>query len=372
MAKVLGICNLHRSPDLGLLTEHHPIGAITFLGRYGLIDFTLSNFSNSDIDQIAVLVEKHMNSMRNHIGDGQIWVNNTKMGFFRLFLNEKQLSNHKFNTDVHNLLENISMLKESDAEYIVYAPSHFIMSCNFKEAINEHISSNADISVFYTHDTNATEKYPCCDQIKFKKNGAITDVSPLTGESKIADVCLETFIISRNKFFELLEKSQHISSLYSLFDLIKYEIAEKTSIVRAYKFNGDVFPILSLESYVKESFKLLDYHERKKLFKEDWPIYTTTHNTPPSYYSPNAKISNSFVANGAIILGDVSNSIISREVIVSSGTKLDHCIIFTGTHVSKDAVLQYVLTDKYVSINSEKKIVGSDDEIIYINTGDNV
>ena len=58
MLKVYGICNLHDSPRLGQLTENRPLGPTTFLGRYGLMDFTLSNFSNSGINRVAVLVEK--------------------------------------------------------------------------------------------------------------------------------------------------------------------------------------------------------------------------------------------------------------------------------------------------------------------------
>ena len=107
MKKVVGICNLHDDPNLGLLTENRPLGAVTFLGRYGLIDFTLSNFSNSHIDNVYVLVKRGITQMRNHIGNGAIWVNNTKKGFIRLLLNEKGLFAPKFNTDIANMALNI-------------------------------------------------------------------------------------------------------------------------------------------------------------------------------------------------------------------------------------------------------------------------
>ena len=82
------------------------------------------------------------------------------------------------------------------------------------------------------------------------------------------------------------------------------------------KFDGYVVPILSYEHYVRHSFELLDYEKRQKLFVEGWPIYTTTHNTPPALYGDRAVVSNSFIANGCVIKGKVKNSILSRDVVV--------------------------------------------------------
>ena len=103
MAKVIGFCNLHDAPRLSKLTEKRSIGTVSFLGRYGLMDFALSNFSNSGIDRINILVDRHLHSVVSHVRDGSIWVNNTKTGGQRLFYNENNPS-HKFNTDINNLL----------------------------------------------------------------------------------------------------------------------------------------------------------------------------------------------------------------------------------------------------------------------------
>ena len=85
MSSVLGICNLHDCPRLGRLTAKRSIGAVTFLGRYGLIDFALSNFSNSGIDKVAILVENYSHSIRTHVLNGNAWINNTKTGFQKFF-----------------------------------------------------------------------------------------------------------------------------------------------------------------------------------------------------------------------------------------------------------------------------------------------
>ena len=92
MRKVIGICNLHNEPSLGGLTEKRPLGAVTFLGRYGLIDFTLSNFSNSHIERVYVLIRNGIVALRRHVGSGAIWTNNTKLGFIELLLNENNIA----------------------------------------------------------------------------------------------------------------------------------------------------------------------------------------------------------------------------------------------------------------------------------------
>ena len=121
MKKVIGLCNLHDDPHLGLLTDNRPCGAVTFLGRYGIIDFTLSNFSNSGIEKVYVLVKNGILQMRNHIGNGSIWTNNTKTGFINLLINEKGLFSPKFNTDIANIRLNLPV-DEIDFEYAVIAP----------------------------------------------------------------------------------------------------------------------------------------------------------------------------------------------------------------------------------------------------------
>ena len=158
MAKVLGFCNLHDSPHLGKLTEKRPIGTVSFLSRYGLMDFTLSNFSNSGIDNIGILVDRTLHSVVSHVRDGSIWINNTKTGGLRLFYNENTPS-HKFNTDINNLLANRLHFEDQNADYVVIAPAFFLMSIDFRKYLEMHIESGHEISLIYKKIKNAKEEF---------------------------------------------------------------------------------------------------------------------------------------------------------------------------------------------------------------------
>ena len=112
MNKVLGICNLHDSPSLGKLTKTRPLGALSFLSRFGLMDFTLSNFSNSEIDRVIILTESNASAVTNHTGQGNVWINNTRTGFLKILMNEKLIESPKFNTDIKNIEAHYSVIEE--------------------------------------------------------------------------------------------------------------------------------------------------------------------------------------------------------------------------------------------------------------------
>ena len=370
MAKVFGLCNLHDAPALGKLTEKRPIGTVSFLGRYGLMDFALSNFSNSGIDRVGILVDRSMHSVISHVRDGSIWINNTKTGSQRIFFNEN-IPSKKFNTDINNLLANHLHFETEDVDYVVVAPAFFLMSIDFRKYIEKHIESGHDISVIYKKVKNAKETFLNCDVIKVE-NRLVNGFSVNAGRAKEANISLETFIFNFKTFVELINQSRDISTLFNIRDLVNYCATNGLYKVNAFSFDGYVAPILTFDDFCKCSMELLSYENRKELFKEDWPIYTTTHNTPPALYGADAKVCNSFVANGSNIQGTVINSVISRDVVIEKGAVVKNCILFSGTHVGKDSRLQYVVADKNVKIKEVKVVEGEPEHYIYMSFGANI
>ena len=370
MAKVYGFCNLHDAPRLGKLTEKRPIGTVSFLGRYGLMDFTLSNFSTSGIDRVGILVDRSLHSVVSHVRDGSIWVNNTKTGGQRLFYNENNPSS-KFNTDVNNLLANRLHFEDIDADYVVIAPSFFIMSIDYRKYIEKHIDSGNKISLIYKKVKNAKEQFLNCDVVKMD-NHLVKNFSINMGTAKEAAISLETFIFDYKTFVELVNKTREISTLFNIRDLVNYCATNGVYNVNAFSFDGYVAPILTFDDFVKSSMDLLSYENRKELFKEDWPIYTTTHNTPPAQYGEKANVSNSFVSNGSRVKGTVINSILSRDVVVEEGAEVRDCILFSGTKVGKGSKLQYVVADKNVKIKEVRNVKGDEDHFLYISFGANI
>ena len=364
MKRAIGIVNLHDCPSLGKLTERRPLGAVTFLGRYGLIDFALSNLSNSDINKIEILVQTGLDSIRTHTQNGTAWIRNTKTGYLRSIINEQGLENKYTNTDINNLTSNIPP-DVFNEEYVVLVSPQFLMSIDYRDVLRDHGEKKADITIVYTHSVG-NSKYEGCDKLLLDKDGYVKRMVPNDGKEN-SDISVASYIFSRKVFIDMVEESTRMEGQQPTFrNLISTYVNNKLGVVNGYKHKGKVFPILNMEEYVKQSFKLLDYKNRLELFKADWPIYTTTHNTPPALYGPNSHVINSFVANGAVVNGTVKNSILSRDVIVEEGAVIEDSIVFTKSTIGSDVHLKKVVTDKYVTIRYVKQLSGDGNDYLII------
>ena len=126
MEKVIGLLNLHCDRDLGALTAKRSIASTSFLGRYAFLDFPLSNFANSDIDVVGILVRDSLRSLIRHLGSGHSFMDNTKLGSITMLYDEPYAHNLGYNNDINNLLENKWFLDNSSATTVVIAPSSMI------------------------------------------------------------------------------------------------------------------------------------------------------------------------------------------------------------------------------------------------------
>jgi len=369
MKTAIGFVNLHGSPSLGKLTQNRPLGSVTFLGRYGLIDFPLSNFTNSGINKIEILVERHLDSIRSHTQNGSTWISNTRTGFLRSVINEDGLFNSSDNTDIANIVHSVppDVITE---DYIIISPAHFLTALDFQVVMKAATQANAGITVVYTH-TDKPKDYFGCNKIVIDSDACIRKFAEVDGAESDANVSLDTYVMTREVFFGMLNFAKEISNTRTTIQrMVEIFAKNKMTKVYAYQHKGFVQPILSLNQYCNASFSMLEHATRSKLFFEDkWPIYTTTHNTPPVLYGENAHVSNSVVSNGCKVFGSVRNCILSRDVIIEEGAVVENCILFFGTKVGKDVKIDHVVTDKKVEIKNVKKLSGDDPDFLLISKG---
>lgn len=373
MKNVYAILNLHNGPHLGALTEGHPLGSISFLGRYGIMDFALSNISNSGIDRIAILVESHSHSIRSHIQGGRIWINNTKTGDLGEYINENALSTPKFNTDISNIRESLSPIdKQIIEDYVLVVPPHFVMSMDYRPVVEQHIASGADITIVSSRRKDADKEFSYSNILTIDEDNRVTDIEVNEGKKAEADVSLEAYVINKKTLIDIVTEAETISSLFSIKDMIRFMVKFSRGKICAYRYEGMVLPITSLENYVNFSFKCLEADVAYSLFKKDWPIYTTTHNTPPARYGETADVSNSVISNGCVIDGKVENSIISRNVIIEKGAVVKNSIIFTSTTIKSGVKVSYVLAGKHVHMEVKKEVSGNPDQVLFIDYGEKI
>lgn len=357
MRRVIGIVDLHHDISLDFLTETRSIASTQFLGRYCFIDMPLSNFSNSGIKKIGILIKEKPRSLFRHLGLKNPWAFNTKTGGITLLYNEKYANDRVYNTDINNLLENSWYLKDNSHEkYIVVAPAHLVMTINYEEVVNKHIETGADITCVYKQNSKGRTEFLSSAVFEFDNN-RIINIRPNKGDKDIVSVSLCTYVINYSTFVSLLEKAHNMSSLFSLKDIIAANVQNLK--VYGYRYDGFVQAYDSLSAYLKNSIELLDYSTYTSLFKEDWPIYTRTYDTPPVIYGIDAKVKNCFIANGSQIDGVVENSIIGRGCIIEKGAIVKNSILLANSKVCSNVKLNNVVIDKQAIIKYTKELEGT-------------
>ncbi len=367
MAKVVGIVNLHSDVELKGLTDRRPVASVNFLGRYGVIDFVLSNLSNSNVDNVGVLIKEKPRSLFKHLGTGNSWNFNSKTGGVSLLYDEYHANHPVYNHDINNLVQNIKYLKEVNADYVVVAPAHIVTTMDYSDVLEAHVKSGAEITMVYQQIDNANEAFVGSDYLTLKGKDEVVEIKTNKGNRKERNISLETYVFNAKVLLELLDYAKKVSSSYSLKDTLAYICDERK--IMAYEYRGYARCINSYEAYVKTSLELLDMDVNTQVFKSNWPIFTNTNDTPPTKYLKNAKVSGSFVANGAVIDGTVEHSIVGREVEIGEGAVVKNCIVMNGAKICAGAYLENVVVDKDATIEKRKELVGKD-ETLYIKEGD--
>jgi len=369
--KVIGFLNLYDSPNLGPLTKTRTLASTSFLGRFAVMDFPLSCFTNSKIDNINILVKDNIRSVAKHIGSLKTWVNNTKIGRQNILVNEKGLRDPKENTDVECLLNNDWVLYEAKADIVVIMPAHIVTQMDLRPIINEHIESGAEITMVYARIKNANEAFTTSNIVKIKDQKVI-GLKLNSKRVKENNVSLETYIINTSTLYEMLHKKNYVQ-LKSIKKIVEALVMEGKKNIFGYEYKGYCRCFDTFEHFVDYSFELLNYDVSKELYgptkDKSWPIITLTHNSQPTLYGQFSKVKNSFIANGAKINGTVENSILGRNVIVEKGAVVKNSIILFGTKISSGAKVSYAMIDKYCSLEQKAIIEGKKEQLVYIPQG---
>lgn len=368
MRKVLGLVDLHHDIKLGVLTNNRSIASTTFLGRYCFIDIPLSNFANSGVEKIGVLIQDKPRSLFRHLGINNPWAFNTKTGGLTLLYNEKYANNKVYNTDINNLLENYWYLKEhAHIRYVIIAPSHIVMTINYNEVLQYHINNNADVTLVYKENEEGNTKFLSCRELNLDGN-IVKKIMLNKGGSKKNNVELNSYIINRETLIKMIEEGQKSSSLYTLKELIALSL--KSRKVVGYQYKGFTQCYDSLPAYLHNSLELLDNKKYNLLFKDNWPIYTRTYDTPPVKYGKNADIRQALIANGSVINGTLVNSIVGRDVVIEEGSIVKNSILLAHVRITKDSNLDYVIVDKEAVVKNIKILCGTENEPIGIKQED--
>ncbi len=371
MKNVVALIDLHNSPELGLITEKRPLASTPILGRYAFIDFTLSNLTNSGIDDIGILIKNYSRSVIKHIGNENTYLKNSKTGFLNFMINEKGIHNPLYNTDLNNLKENDYFLYDTNCKYVIIVPVGFVCKVNYDELIKEHINSGKALSIVYSKVKNAGKDFLGLNKIVVDSLNNVQKVEKVSDLDQDCSIGLQTFIVNKDFFAEALKRSTNISSSITICDLFLKHL-HFVEGVHAIEYKGYFKYFRSMKSYYDYSLenKEMLYEEGNPLFNSDWKFYTRTHDTCPALYGENSEVSDSIISNGCNIGGKVKGSLLSRNVIVEEGATVEDSIIFSDCVIKKGVHLKNVIADKLCTFKSKEEVFGTKEEPLYVPQGE--
>ncbi|MCJ7842537.1 glucose-1-phosphate adenylyltransferase subunit GlgD [Lederbergia sp. NSJ-179] len=345
---------MNEKPFLKELTEHRCLASVPFAGRYRFIDFTLSNYMHAGIKQVAVFTNGKFRSIMDHVGSGKEWDLDRRTG--GLFIIPPVYPDEKTNGDIPTFYEYLEVFRRTPAETIVISPGYHVGKIDYQDAIRQHEKGQADLTVFYKEYNGTPVKKPIYHTCLFREDGRMKDIelytTPYTGDP----ICLETYIMSKSLFIELIEYCYRNSEYDFLKDGIKANLDQLH--VKGYSFQGYMPFIDSIESYYASNMDFLNPEMIRSYFYDQWEICTKVKHEAPASYAATSNVSNSFIANGCHIQGTVENSVLFRGVTVKKGAVVRNSIIMQKSEIGEGAYLDNMITDKQVKISENKALIG--------------
>lgn len=356
--------------NMGSLSDKRTMGSIPFGGRYRQIDFHLSNMAAAGIRHVGIISRQNYQSLINHIGSGEEWGLELEEGGME-FLTPYAMSNyHSYRGKLEVLYSAMSFLNYgSDDEYVVLADSAILCNIDLNSVLNSHIASGKDITVV-TKEGIANGKKQLDLAIKLDKNGAIADmaVDYIAPAGYLAS--MDLFVLSKGLLKSLINECIARNLYHMDRDLVLGSWQAGKISVNVYQFAGLTMFNETVEEYFSNSLSLLNSRVRHDLFYYNHPVYTKVRDRVPCYYGDNSSIGNCIVADGCMLDGKVSASVLFRQVTVKEGCNIDNCLILNDTVVGENCELKYVILDKDVVIRPNTKLIGTPNNPIIIKRGE--
>lgn len=355
MNNCLGIINLDGNESkMGGLVVDRPLASIPIAARYRIIDFVLSNMTNSGIDCIGIFTKNKSRSLIDHLTNGKPWDLNRKKDGLRVFNFGDYSPSYE---DVHNFADNLDFFKFSHKEYVILAPSYMVCNIDFDEVLKNHIQSGKDVTVVYKKVKKPGTSFDDCNILNFDDLGDVISIGENIGRVDEAIINMEMYVLKTSLFIDIVNECIRSGMYRKVKEYIKENLDKLR--VGGCEFKGYLECISSLKALYDANLDLLNARVSKEIFNEERPIYTKVKDEAPTHYTKESNVVNSIIANGCYIRGTVENCIIGRRVYIEEGVKLKNCVIMQNSVIKKGAVLDNVIADKGTEIKEEEKLIGS-------------
>lgn len=348
------------------LTQDMAKPAVPYGGKYRIIDFPLSNCTNSGIDTVGVLTQYQPLVLNEYIGNGQPWGLDKIRGGVHV-LPPYETSNGKswFEGTANAIYQNMSFIERYDPEYVVVLGGDHIYKMDYSKMLDFHKANNADatIAVLNVSLEEATRfGIMICDE---NEPNRIVDFEekPAHPRSTLASMGIYVFTWKKLKKYliqneeEANQKMKAGESWSKDFgkDIIPM-MRENNERLFAYRFDGYWKDVGTLDSLWDANMDIIDPNVPLDLYEDSWKIYSRNPGMPPQYQGENAMVENSVIAEGSDIDGSVDFSVIFSGVTIETGATVNYSIVMPGATIKKGATVEYAIVGENTVIEENAHV----------------
>ena len=339
---------------LGVLTQKVAKPAVSFGGKYRIIDFPLSNCINSGVDTVGVLTQYQPLRLNTHIGIGIPWDLDRNVGGVTVLPPyEKSKGSDWYTGTANAIYQNMEYMEQYNPEYVLILSGDHIYKMDYEVMLEYHKANNADVTI-------AAMPVPIEEASRFgivitDDTNRITEFEekPANPRSNLASMGI--YIFSWKALKEALNQLSEVPSCDFGKHVIPYCHSQGERIF-AYEYNGYWKDVGTLSSYWEANMELIDIIPEFNLYEEYWKIYTKSDIIPPQFIAGDAVIERSIIGEGTEVYGKVSNSVIGAGVTIAKGAVIHDSIIMRGSTIGENSILKKAIVAEDVVIGSNVEL----------------
>jgi glucose-1-phosphate adenylyltransferase len=349
-----------QSTRLGTLTKKLAKPAFAFGGKYRIIDFTLSNCANSNINTVGVLTQFEPLVLNSYIGIGRHWDLDRKDGGVNIlppYLNEK--GGEWYKGTANAVYQNMDYIDMQNPKYVLVLSGDHIYKMDYAKMIDFHKEKESEATI-------TVIKVPLKEARRFgimntREDNSIYefDEKPKQPKNDLASMGIYLFNWDVLKKY-LAEDEKNKSSSHDFGKNIIPAMLSSGVELYAYPFKGYWKDVGTIESLWQANMDLLKIDNELNLFDKDWKIYSVNPLQPPQYVSRESKVVNSMISEGCKIFGTVVNSVLSPGVHIGKGAYVSDTVIMRNTIIRENTIIHRSIIGSRCEIN-EKCSIGKED-----------
>ncbi len=341
---------------LGLLTKVMAKPAVPFGGKYRIIDFPLSNCTNSNIDTVGVLTQYRPLELNSYIGSGQTWdLDLMYGGVYVLPPYATADSSEWYKGTANAIYQNFGFIEQFDPEYVLILSGDHIYKMDYNQMLNSHIERNADVTIAVR--PVPWEVAPSFGIMNVDDNDAIIEFEEKPKQPKSNLASMGVYIFTWKILKEYLTNDAADPNSQNDFgkNIIPNLLNDKKALY-AYAFTDYWKDVGTIASLWEANMDLLKTPPEFDLTDPRWKIYSRTPVMPPHFIGGSAVVNNSMVTEGCEIDGSVRDSVLFAGVKVEKGAVVEDSVIMPGTTIRTGAVVRRAIVSENCVIAKDCKI----------------